>query len=207
MLVLICRHCPCTPVLTPSRSPSSILDSPDPSPRHLYRHASPKPRCAILVHDAGRFPSRTLLGQIDHARPSGAAPPVAASSRAFTCALTRISRTVASACAAMILAFASLVACSHRDPLRPLDGARARQSVLPPPRSWLLLLLAAGLGASLLSACFGVSLQRSVWSNYERMQGVVDQAHWFEFALVLTLILRTGRDRRALPAITRAWNA
>ena len=46
-----------------------------------------------------------------------------------------------------------------------------------PPRSWLLLLLAAGLGASLLSACFGVSLQRSVRSNYERMQGMVDQAH------------------------------
>ena len=46
-----------------------------------------------------------------------------------------------------------------------------------PPRSWLLLLLAAGLGASLLSACFGVSLQRSVRSNYEPMQGMVDQAH------------------------------
>ena len=42
---------------------------------------------------------------------------------------------------------------------------------------------------------------------YERMQGVVDQAHWFEFALVLTSILRTGRDRRALLAVTRAWNA
>ena len=47
-----------------------------------------------------------------------------------------------------------------------------------PPRSRLLLLLAAGLGVALLSACFGVSLQRSLWSTYLRMQGVLDQAHW-----------------------------
>ena len=100
--------------------------SPDPGPRHLHRHPSPKPRYPSLAHDAGRFPSRTLLGQIDQARPSGAAPPIAASSRAFTCALTRISRTVASACAAMILAFASLLA---------LQGARRGPATAPSPQA------------------------------------------------------------------------
>ena len=44
-----------------------------------------------------------------------------------------------------------------------------------PPRSWLLAVLAAGLGVSVLSACFGVSVQRSLWSTYLRMQGVVDR--------------------------------
>ena len=67
-----------------------------------------------------------------------------------------------------------------------------------PPRSRLLILLAAGLGVSLLAACFGVSFQRSMWSEYERMQGVVDLAHWFALAVVLASVLRSGREWRAL---------
>ena len=67
-----------------------------------------------------------------------------------------------------------------------------------PPRSWLLILLAAGLGVSLLAAGFGVSFQHSVWSEYERMQGVVDLAHWFALALVLTSMFRTPAAWRAL---------
>ena len=46
-----------------------------------------------------------------------------------------------------------------------------------------------------------MSPQRSLWSNYERMQGVVDQAHWFAFAVVLASMLRTGRDWRVLLAL------
>ena len=64
--------------------------------------------------------------------------------------------------------------------------------VYRPPRSLLLVLLALGLGVALLAACFGVSAQRSLWSNYERMQGVVEMAHWFAFALVLCSLLRTS---------------
>ncbi len=66
------------------------------------------------------------------------------------------------------------------------------------PRSWLLALLAAGFGVSVLAACFGVSPQRSFWSNYERMEGVVDGLHWLAFAVVLASVLRSGREWRIL---------
>ena len=67
-----------------------------------------------------------------------------------------------------------------------------------PPRSWLLLLLGAGLAVSLLAACFGVSPQRSLWSIYERMQGVIDGAHWVALAVVLASVLRSAAAWRAL---------
>ena len=67
-----------------------------------------------------------------------------------------------------------------------------------PPRSWLLLLLGAGLAVSLLAACFGVSPQRSLWSSYERMQGVVDGAHWVALAVVLASVLRSAAAWRTL---------
>ena len=67
-----------------------------------------------------------------------------------------------------------------------------------PPRSRILVLLAAAVGVAVLSAGLGASVQRSFWSNYERMQGVIDQAHWFALAVVLVSVLRTGRDWRIL---------
>ena len=67
-----------------------------------------------------------------------------------------------------------------------------------PPRSWLLVALAAGLGVSLLATGFGVSAQRSLWSTYERMQGVVDLAHWFALAVVLASMFRAASEWRAL---------
>ena len=73
-----------------------------------------------------------------------------------------------------------------------------------PPRSRILVLLAAALGVAALSAGFGASVQRSFWSNYERMQGVVDQAHWFALAVVLVSVLRTGRDWRILLTLNLA---
>ena len=76
-----------------------------------------------------------------------------------------------------------------------------------PPRSWLLLLLGAGLAVSLLSAWCGVSPQRSLWSSYERMQGVLDQAHWAALALVLVWVLRTPREWRVLLAGSAAAGA
>ena len=67
-----------------------------------------------------------------------------------------------------------------------------------PPRSWVLAALAAGLAVSLLAACFGASFQRSLWSSYERMHGVVDGAHWVALAVVLVSVLRSGADWRRL---------
>lgn len=62
-----------------------------------------------------------------------------------------------------------------------------------PPRSWLLRLLAASLAVSLLAAIFGVSPTRSLWSTYDRMQGVLDLAHWFAFTVVLAAMARESR--------------
>ena len=67
-----------------------------------------------------------------------------------------------------------------------------------PPRSWLLLLFAISLGVSVLAAYSGVSLERSLWSTYERMQGVVDMAHWFVFAVVLASTVRSIRNWHTL---------
>ena len=67
-----------------------------------------------------------------------------------------------------------------------------------PPRSWLLVLLVAGYGATVLSAAFGVHPGHSLWSDYERMQGVVDQAHWVVLAVVLASVLHTPRGWRAV---------
>ncbi len=67
-----------------------------------------------------------------------------------------------------------------------------------PPRSRLLLLLGGGLLAALAAAALGVSPQRSLWSNYERMGGVIDMAHWFALALVLTAVVRSPRQWRML---------
>ena len=67
-----------------------------------------------------------------------------------------------------------------------------------PPRSWLLVLLGAGLAWSMVAAGFGVSPQRSLWSNYERMTGLVDAAHWFVLVVVLSSVLRTYGGLRTL---------
>lgn len=74
-----------------------------------------------------------------------------------------------------------------------------------PPRSWLLGLIGVGFACSVLSALFGVSLQRSLWSTYERMQGVIDGAHVLAFAVVVVSLFRgaghAGAQLRLLLAI------
>ncbi len=69
-----------------------------------------------------------------------------------------------------------------------------------PPRSRVLGLLAAGFAVSLLAAVLGASPMRSFWSSYERMQGVLDAAHWLAFAVVLVSTLRGRAEWRALLA-------
>ena len=49
----------------------------------------------------------------------------------------------------------------------------------------------------MLSAGFGVSPGHSLWSDYERMQGLVDRAHWVALAVVLASVLHTPRAWRA----------
>lgn len=67
-----------------------------------------------------------------------------------------------------------------------------------PQRSWVMAMFALLVGASLIAALFGVSPTRSMWSTYERMQGVVDLLHWFAFALVVATTVRTFRYWRWL---------
>ena len=38
----------------------------------------------------------------------------------------------------------------------------------------------------------GVSFQRSLWSSFERMQGIIDLLHWFIFILIIISIFKTG---------------
>lgn len=73
-----------------------------------------------------------------------------------------------------------------------------RYAAYRPPRSWLLVLAVAGLGVSALSAAFGASPQYSLWTSYERMQGVVDQAHWAALAWVLASVVRSDGAWRVL---------
>ena len=60
-----------------------------------------------------------------------------------------------------------------------------------PPRSWLLIAFGVYLGIAVLAGLFGVSLQRSLWSTYERMQGIVDLAHWFALTIVMVSVFRS----------------
>ena len=67
-----------------------------------------------------------------------------------------------------------------------------------PPRSWLLAWFGIGFACSVVAALFGVGVARSVWSNFERMQGVVDAAHWLALAVALAGVLRCRRDLLAV---------
>ena len=65
-----------------------------------------------------------------------------------------------------------------------------------PPRSWVILLFAVWVAASWIAGLLGVSPTRSMWSSYERMQGVFDLAHWFAFVLIAASVFRSLRDWR-----------
>lgn len=60
-----------------------------------------------------------------------------------------------------------------------------------PKRSWIIIAIGLWLAASIVAAFAGVSPQRSIWSTYERMQGIVDLAHWAVFILVASSVFRT----------------
>ena len=66
------------------------------------------------------------------------------------------------------------------------------------PRSRLLLIFAFYVGITLLAGLLGVSPQRSLWSTYERMQSIIDLAHWLAFAVVLASVFRSFLNWRYL---------
>ena len=65
-----------------------------------------------------------------------------------------------------------------------------------PPRSWVILMFAVWVAASWIAGLLGVSPTRSMWSSYERMQGVFDLAHWFAFVIIAASVFRSLRDWR-----------
>ena len=61
-----------------------------------------------------------------------------------------------------------------------------RYGSLRPLSSKIFSVLGLYLVASIFSALFGASFERSFWSTYERMQGVFDLIHWLIFVFLLT---------------------
>ena len=70
-----------------------------------------------------------------------------------------------------------------------------------PPRSKVLALLAVGLAWGVVAAALGVSWQRSLWSTYSRMHGLVGAGHWFVFAALVAAVFRPLPRLAALIAI------
>jgi O-antigen ligase len=67
-----------------------------------------------------------------------------------------------------------------------------------PRRSWVVLAFGAYVLASLLSALFGVSITRSIWSEFGRMVGVWDLFHWFALVVIASSVLRTPAQWRLI---------
>lgn len=66
-----------------------------------------------------------------------------------------------------------------------------------PRRSWLLGVFALFVLALGISDIFGVNPAKSIWSNFERMEGWVTLAHLFAYFVVATSILNTEKLWRA----------
>ena len=73
-----------------------------------------------------------------------------------------------------------------------------------PSRSWVVIVLGLWLLVSLVAGFAGVSLIRSLWSTYERMQGVIDLAHWVALSLVVSSVFRGFVDWRQLFTVNLA---
>ena len=72
------------------------------------------------------------------------------------------------------------------------------------PRSWLFILLLACFLIGVVTAALGINVERSLWSNYDRMQGVVNSAHCLAFAVVLVSVVRGGHQWRVLLGLNAA---
>ena len=73
-----------------------------------------------------------------------------------------------------------------------------------PSWSWTTFAFAVWLLVSGVAGALGVSPTRSLWSTYDRMQGVFDLAHWFVFTLMAGSVFRGAGDWRLLFSINLA---
>ena len=67
-----------------------------------------------------------------------------------------------------------------------------------PPRSWVLLAFAVYVIIAMLSAFWGVSFTRSIWSTYIRMTRVWDLFHWFLLVVVATAVIGSLKEWRTI---------
>ena len=67
-----------------------------------------------------------------------------------------------------------------------------------PSKSWVIISLSIGLSVSIITSFMGVSFIRSLWSTFERMNGIIDQAHWLAFILVAGSVYRSLSSWRVL---------
>ena len=63
-----------------------------------------------------------------------------------------------------------------------------------PSWSWTLFAFAVWLVVSWTAGVLGVSPTRSIWSTYERMQGLFELTHWFVFVLMAGSVFRSVGD-------------
>ena len=73
-----------------------------------------------------------------------------------------------------------------------------------PSWSWTIFAFAVWLLVSAVAGALGVSPARSLWSTYDRMQGVFDLAHWFLFTLMAGSVFRSAADWRLLFGVNLA---
>ena len=71
-------------------------------------------------------------------------------------------------------------------------------------RSWVIAAFGLWLLVSVLAGLTGVSPVRSMWSTYERMQGLFDLAHWFCFVIVAASVFRTFASWKVLFSVNLA---
>jgi len=67
-----------------------------------------------------------------------------------------------------------------------------------PPRSWVLLAFGAYVIIAAISAYWGVSFTRSIWSTYVRMTGVWDLFHWLILVVVASAVIGSLKDWRTI---------
>ncbi len=70
----------------------------------------------------------------------------------------------------------------------------ARDSSYRPKRSWIFIFVISMLAVLILSTVFSVDANRSMWSNFERMEGLVGHMHLFLFFLMLISVFKTKLD-------------
>ena len=68
-----------------------------------------------------------------------------------------------------------------------------RDSRYRPRFSWILVAYALLMGVTIVADLFGENLFRSLWSNFERMDGLVNYLHFFAYFLVISSVLNTEK--------------